>query len=102
MLSRSDINADYARRLLVAFGGSDDSNLPHPSQPRGESLAESLTPRELEILRLVAVGMQNQAIADHLVISLPTVKRHIANVYGKLDVGTRTAAVARATELGLL
>ncbi len=96
------IGADYARRLLVAFGGSDDSNLPHPSPPRGEGLAESLTPRELEILRLVAVGMQNQAIADHLVISLPTVKRHIANVYGKLDVGTRTAAVARATELKLL
>jgi LuxR family maltose regulon positive regulatory protein len=50
----------------------------------------------------VAAGLQNQAIADHLVISLPTVKRHIANVYGKLDVGSRTAAVARANEFKLI
>jgi LuxR family maltose regulon positive regulatory protein len=46
--------------------------------------------------------MQNQEIADHLVISLATVKRHIANTYGKLDVGHRTAAIARANELRLL
>ena len=50
----------------------------------------------------MAAGLQNQAIADHLVISLPTVKRHIANVYGKLDVGSRTAAVARANEFKLI
>jgi LuxR family maltose regulon positive regulatory protein len=65
-------------------------------------LPEPLTAREVEILRLVAVGMQNQAIADHLVISLATVKRHIANIYGKLAAGNRTEAVARATEFRLL
>ena len=65
-------------------------------------LAESLTAREIEILRLVAAGLRNQQIADHLVISVPTVKRHIANTYGKLGVGHRTEAVARANELGLL
>lgn len=65
-------------------------------------LAEPLTARELEVLRLIAVGMRNQNIADQLFISLSTVKRHIANAYGKLDVSHRTEAVARATELNLL
>ena len=55
------------------------------------------TPRELEILRLVAEGLRNQEIADRLAISLATVKRHIANTYGKLGVAHRTAAVARPT-----
>ena len=49
------------------------------------------------ILRLVAAGMRNQEIADQLVISLATVKRHIANAYGKLGVTHRTEAVARLT-----
>jgi len=92
---------EYARRLLAAFGPQTGATVQKaPSVAAG--LAETLTARELEILRLVAAGMQNQAIAEHLVISLPTVKRHIANVYGKLDVGTRTAAVARANQLKLL
>ena len=65
-------------------------------------LAEPLTAREIEILRLIAAGMRNQEIADHLFISLSTVKRHIANAYGKLDVSHRTEAVARANELDLL
>jgi len=90
----------YARRLLAAF------EAPGRASPQARSitggLAEPLTVREVEILRLVAGGMQNQEIADHLVISLATVKRHIANAYGKLDVGNRTAAIARANELKLL
>jgi LuxR family maltose regulon positive regulatory protein len=89
------IGGPYARRLFGAFE-------PALAGARTPALAEDLTPREIEILRLVAAGMQNQAIADHLVISLPTVKRHIANTYGKLGVSHRTAAVARATELSLL
>jgi LuxR family maltose regulon positive regulatory protein len=95
------IGGAHARRLLAACE--------RPAEPvtaAGRAhiagLAEPLTPREVEILRLIATGMQNQAIADHLVISLATVKRHIANIYGKLDVGHRTAALARAAELGLL
>lgn len=51
---------------------------------RRGGIAEALTARELEILRLIAAGMRNQEIADRLFISLHTVKPHIANVYGKL------------------
>ena len=94
------VGGGYARDLLAAF------DEPGRASPVGltpaAGLSEHLTARELEVLRLVAAGLQNQAIADHLVISLPTVKRHIANVYGKLDVGSRTAAVARASELKLI
>jgi LuxR family maltose regulon positive regulatory protein len=65
-------------------------------------LIEPLTAREIEILRLIAAGMRNQEIADHLFISLHTVKRHIANAYGKLGVTHRTEAVARVNELKVL
>jgi ATP/maltotriose-dependent transcriptional regulator MalT len=97
----ADIGGAYARRLLAAFA---EPGGPVTASARATvaGLAEPLTAREVEILRLVAAGMQNQAIADHLVISLATVKRHIANIYGKLGVGHRTEAVARATDLRLL
>jgi LuxR family maltose regulon positive regulatory protein len=91
----------YARRLLSAFEERTRS-VSAPFGAPGAGLVEPLTPREMEVLRLVAVGMMNQEIAEQLVISLPTVKRHIANAYGKLGVGHRTQAVARANELGLL
>jgi LuxR family maltose regulon positive regulatory protein len=65
-------------------------------------LVEPMTAREVEILRLIAAGKRNQEIADQLFIGLPTVKRHIANAYGKLGVRHRTEAVARADQLKLL
>ena len=61
-----------------------------------------LTPREVEVLGLVAAGLRNQEIAEQLVISQATVKRHISNIYGKLGVSHRTQAVALSQELGLL
>jgi len=73
-----------------------------PARAAAAALAEPPTAREVEILRLVAAGRRNQEIADQLYISLATVKRHIANAYGKLGVSHRTEAVARANELGLL
>ncbi|MGD9933049.1 MAG: LuxR C-terminal-related transcriptional regulator [Dehalococcoidia bacterium] len=94
------VGGAYARQLLAAFE-SPSTAVPR-ARPGVGVLAEPLTAREIEILRLVAAGMQNQEIADHLVLSVATVKRHIANAYGKLDVGNRTAAVARATELKIL
>ena len=85
----------YATRLLGALGETVS-----PGSAGG--LPEPLTSREVEILRLIAAGMRNQEIADHLVISVATVKRHIANTYGKLGVDHRTEAVARANELQLI
>jgi len=61
-----------------------------------------LTPREMDVLRLISSGLSNQAIADRLHISEHTVHRHVANTLTKLDVPSRSAAVAHAAKLGLL
>lgn len=63
---------------------------------------ETLTPREIEVLRLVASGASNQEIADGLVISLHTAKRHVASILQKLDASSRTAAAARARSLQIV
>jgi LuxR family transcriptional regulator, maltose regulon positive regulatory protein len=65
-------------------------------------LVEPLTERELEVLRLLAAGAPNRGIAQQLVVSLDTVKRHVSHLFSKLEVANRTQAVARARELGLL
>jgi LuxR family transcriptional regulator, maltose regulon positive regulatory protein len=65
-------------------------------------LVEPLSPRELEVLGLLADGRSNQAIASQLVITLDTVKRHLSNLFSKLEVANRTQAVARARDLRLL
>jgi DNA-binding NarL/FixJ family response regulator len=61
-----------------------------------------LSPRELEVVRLVAAGRSNQAIAAELVLSEKTVARHLSNIFGKLGVTSRTAAAAYAYEHGLV
>lgn len=61
---------------------------------------EALTPRELDVLRLLAEGAGNRAIGERLGISDHTVKFHLSAIFGKLDVNTRTAAVRRALGLG--
>jgi len=66
------------------------------------SLVEPLSTRELEVLHLVDQGLSNQEIAAQLHIAASTVKTHINNIYGKLDVQTRVQALNRARELGLL
>lgn len=67
-----------------------------------EPLVESLTPRELEILQLIAEGLANKAIARQLNISDHTVKFHTTAIFGKLGVSSRTEAVVRATRAGLI
>lgn len=62
----------------------------------------NITPRELEVLVLIAQGMSNQEIASHLFLSLNTVKTHTSNVFSKLDVQRRTQAIQKAKELGML
>ena len=64
-------------------------------------LVEPLTVRELEVLRLLAAGTTNQGIAQQLVVSLDTAKKHVSHVLGKLGAANRTEAVARARQLGL-
>jgi LuxR family maltose regulon positive regulatory protein len=86
---------EYVAKLLAAFG----SELPLPTDM---ALPEPLTAREQEILELVAAGLTNQEIAEKLVISPETVKKHTGTIYGKLGVSNRTGAAARARELDLL
>jgi LuxR family maltose regulon positive regulatory protein len=83
---------EYAKRLLKAIGEA--------VSPR--SHVEHLTERELDVLRLVADGFTNTAIASELVIAQSTVKTHINRIYSKLGVTQRTAAVAKARKLGLI
>jgi LuxR family maltose regulon positive regulatory protein len=94
--SRS-LMAEYADKLLAAF----QSGLPG-STPAIEAIPEPLTPREQEVLELIASGLTNREIAAKLVISSETVKKHTANIFGKLRVRNRTQAVARGRELDLL
>ena len=61
-----------------------------------------LSPRELEVLRLLATGETNKAIAAALVLSERTVDRHVSNIYAKLGVSSRAAATARAYEQHLV
>jgi len=100
--SARGIAGAYTRRVLVAFDGPVKSVLDAKPVTAAPSSTKLLTPRELEILRLIAVGMRNQEIADQLFISPATVKRHIANVYDKLDARHRTEALRRAQMLNLL
>jgi predicted ATPase/DNA-binding CsgD family transcriptional regulator len=74
---------------------------PHPPSPRN-SLVEPLTPRELEVLRLLAAGRSNREIAETLIVAVGTVKAHASNIYGKLGVANRVQAVTRAVELDLV
>jgi LuxR family maltose regulon positive regulatory protein len=92
---------DYTRRVLSAFDESAKPAAPS-SRTQVASSVPPVTARELEILRLIAAGLRNQEIADHLGLSPATVKRHIANMYGKLGANHRTEALARAKELKLL
>ncbi len=100
---------EYARELLGAF--------PHPPSSEVETsptlavkspaasippLVEPLSARELEVLRLIAEGYSNQAIAEKLIITVSAVKKHTGNIYGKLNVSSRTQAISRARQLGLL
>jgi LuxR family maltose regulon positive regulatory protein len=67
-----------------------------------EALVDPLTERELEVLRLLTAGLSNREIARELVVATSTVKSHINHIYGKLDVKSRTQAIAQARTLGLL
>jgi len=105
---RSEGMKEYLDRLLAAFSDETKDERPRTKADaqsvvvRPSALVEPLTAREIELLRLVAAGLSNQEIAEKLVIAVGTVKAHTASIYSKLEVRSRTQAVARARELGLL
>jgi LuxR family maltose regulon positive regulatory protein len=97
-----NITPIYAQKLLQAFG-SQPSKADQGAKPAlHQDLVEPLSARELEILRLLAAGHTNQEIARTMIVSVNTVKSHLKNVYGKLGVNNRRAAVAQARVLGLI
>lgn len=106
------VETKYVETILAAFPtvqafgevppepvlpGSAASGMPDEFAP-----IDPLTPRELEVLEHIAAGDSNQAIAQRLVITLSAVKKHTGNIYAKLNVNSRTQAVARARQLGLI
>jgi LuxR family maltose regulon positive regulatory protein len=98
----------YAVRLLAAFpeaaGRPAAPDLrPPTAAPRNlSSEREPLTEREMEVLRLLAAGQSNQAIAEELIVAIGTVKRHVNSILSKLGVQSRLQAAARAREVGLI
>ena len=93
---------DYVASLVAAFPYANRPDSPSLSVANQPGLIDPLTPRELEVLRLIADGNSNQAIAEKLVITVSAVKKHTGNIFGKLNVNSRTQAVACARQLGLL
>jgi LuxR family transcriptional regulator, maltose regulon positive regulatory protein len=89
-------------RVLRAFGGKDDAQGAGRDAAAVPGLAEQLTARELEILVLLAAGMPNPRIAEQLVVTVDTVKKHVSHLLGKLGAANRTEAVTRARQLGLI
>jgi LuxR family transcriptional regulator, maltose regulon positive regulatory protein len=92
---------EYVGTLLEAFGEQNASKLPL-SSPHPSLLAEQLTEREREVLDLLLQGASNREIAQRLVLSVNTVKRHVYNLCGKLGVQSRTKAIIRARTLNLI
>jgi DNA-binding NarL/FixJ family response regulator len=82
-----------AQRLITYFGRSKDT-------ATSETFPE-LTEREREILELIAQGLTNSAIAEKLVLSPKTVRNHVSNIFGKLQVSDRSQAIVRAREAGM-
>jgi LuxR family maltose regulon positive regulatory protein len=104
-------NSAYAQRLLAAAGrpvpddrsaSPDGSARSVPSaSARPQPLIEPLSAREWEVLHLLAEGLPNHDIAERLIVSVGTIKRHTGNIYGKLGVTSRTQAILKARELAL-
>ena len=110
------VQPDYVQKILAAFPATQPVHAVHGEPPAPNSRAgmdvikvdeslvpiEPLTPRELEVLHLIAAGDSNQTIADKLFITLSAVKKHTGNIFNKLNVSSRTQAVVRARLLGLI
>jgi LuxR family maltose regulon positive regulatory protein len=99
------IMPDYVAKLLAAFEAEKRKTKDKPDlspAPLGQPLSEPLSQRELKVLQLLAQGLSNREIGERLFLALDTVKGHNRKIFDKLQVQSRTGAVARARELGLL
>jgi ATP/maltotriose-dependent transcriptional regulator MalT len=95
--------AEQAAQLIPILTRQPATDEPAtPDQPAPSALVEPLTARELDVLRLIAAGRSNREIADELFLAVNTVRSYSQQLYGKLAVSSRTQAVARARELGLI
>ncbi len=96
----------YLDRVLAAFPKQSQKpaspSMKMVKQPPTQSLRESLSERELQVLQLIAEGASNQEIAQKLIIALDTVKRNVSHIFAKLEVQNRMQAVKQARKLGLL
>lgn len=99
-----DQKSNFERRLKALLKGEnpDTSTGATDDDDAMDELVEPLTDREVEILKLVGAGLANKQLADALLISEPTVKWHLHNIYSKIGVRNRTSAVARARDLELI
>jgi LuxR family maltose regulon positive regulatory protein len=99
------IMPNYVGKLLAVFEAEKRKIEDKPDlspAPSAQALSEPLSQRELEVLRLIAQGLSNREISERLFLALDTVKGHNRKIFDKLQVQSRTEAVARARELGLL
>ncbi|MBI5443854.1 MAG: tetratricopeptide repeat protein [Deltaproteobacteria bacterium] len=100
--SAAEVDGKHLDRILVAIAPDGPRALP-PTGPEVDSTPmEALTQREVEILRLAALGLSNQQMANRLFLSLGTVKFHLRNINSKLGAENRTQASAKARQLGLI
>jgi DNA-binding CsgD family transcriptional regulator len=99
----SDVELDAARSAFKRLGAVPMlSRLAEIRQPHDEKNASGLSPREEQVLRLVATGKTNRSIAEELFISEKTVARHVSNIFDKLGVSSRAAATAYAYQHNLI
>jgi len=97
------INDEYVRDLLDAFQNQNQAAATaSESSPFPKTVSDNLTEREKDVLLLLAEGLTNKQIANQLIVAPSTIKQHLKNIFRKLDVHSRTKAVARARELNLL
>lgn len=98
----AEIRLTYVNKILAAFAAEPKEQQSTVSLSNSSVLQEPLTPRELEVLRLIAMGLSNQEICARLFLALDTVKGHNRRIFEKLQVQRRTEAIARARALGLV
>ena len=91
-----------ARRVLEQFNAPAPPAAPPVAPQLTPDLFGELTPRELDVLRLIAQGLRNRDIAERLVISEKTVQNHISNIFAKMQVNDRSQAIVRALQGGLV